>query len=321
MDHKKDEFERKRKREQSGESSKTVNNKENMASLDKVQETVDNASFNPATSNDSLMRLILDVQLTVNKINNKFDAQNEKVDELANDIHRAGGVEDRLQCVIDESDHIGSVVNVLQEQNKLLIKEMSIMKGYIEKLENRVESQQKQITDIIGRNMRENLIINGLKEEENENLKEKFEKFVKVNLGIKDNIRIDRIHRFGQKQTGKSPRPRSIVAKFHDYNEKEGNEFTGRAVTTTTYQETREALKQILRDQLIIRADHNITVYRFTDKDGRIHDGFDDDGEFGAGSTLLKYLQENNVTNKLVVVSRVSGEKLGPLSNRALDKL
>ncbi|KAJ8311168.1 hypothetical protein KUTeg_011281 [Tegillarca granosa] len=276
MDHKKDEFERKRKREQSGESSKTVNNKENMASLDKVQETVDNASFNPATSNDSLMRLILDVQLTVNKINNKFDAQNEKVDELANDIHRAGGVEDRLQCVIDESDHIGSVVNVLQEQNKLLIKEMSIMKGYIEKLENRVESQQKQITDIIGRNMRENLIINGLKEEENENLKEKFEK---------------------------------------------GNEFTGRAVTTTTYQETREALKQILRDQLIIRADHNITVYRFTDKDGRIHDGFDDDGEFGAGSTLLKYLQENNVTNKLVVVSRVSGEKLGPLSNRALDKL
>ncbi|KAJ8299978.1 hypothetical protein KUTeg_021497 [Tegillarca granosa] len=34
----------------------------------------------------------------------------------------------------------------------------------------------------------------------------------------------------------------------------------------------------------------------------RIHDGFDDDGVFDAGSTI-KYLQKNNVENKLVVVS------------------
>lgn len=35
-------------------------------------------------------------------------------------------------------------------------------------------SQQKPITDIMGRNMRENLIINGLNESRGENVKEKF---------------------------------------------------------------------------------------------------------------------------------------------------
>ncbi|KAJ8321499.1 hypothetical protein KUTeg_000949 [Tegillarca granosa] len=42
------------------------------------------------------------------------------------------------------------------------------------------------------------------------------------------------------------------------------------------------------------------------------HQGYDDDGEFGAGSKLLKLLKDNKHDNVLVVVSRYAGDKLGP---------
>ncbi|KAJ8305013.1 hypothetical protein KUTeg_018596 [Tegillarca granosa] len=47
---------------------------------------------------------------------------------------------------------------------------------------------------------------------------------------------------------------------------------------------------------------HNIVSYRFTDDKGVMHDGIDDDGEYGG---------EEGITNSLVVVSRVFGQKLG----------
>ncbi|KAJ8316163.1 hypothetical protein KUTeg_006177, partial [Tegillarca granosa] len=67
--------------------------------------------------------------------------------------------------------------------------------------------------------MRENLNINGLREEEGKNLKEKFNKFIVTKLGItNEQIIIDRIHRFGKRNKNY---PQPIVAKFNEYNQKE----------------------------------------------------------------------------------------------------
>ncbi|KAJ8316669.1 hypothetical protein KUTeg_005778 [Tegillarca granosa] len=91
-----------------------------------------------------------------------------------------------------------------------------------------------------------------------------------------------------------------------------GNVFIGRATNVSTYGETREAVRQILRKPDIITATHNSYAYSFTDIHGKQHQGYDDDGEFGAGSKLLKLLKDNKHDNVLVVVSRYAGDKLGP---------
>ncbi|KAJ8316060.1 hypothetical protein KUTeg_006074 [Tegillarca granosa] len=92
-----------------------------------------------------------------------------------------------------------------------------------------------------------------------------------------------------------------------------GDAFTGRATKVKTYNETREAVRQILRNPETISAIHNIYAYKFTDKDGKTHKGFEDDGEFDAGTKLLKHICEHNVDDVLVIVSRNAGDKLDPL--------
>ncbi|KAJ8319570.1 hypothetical protein KUTeg_002884 [Tegillarca granosa] len=76
-----------------------------------------------------------------------------------------------------------------------------------------------------------------------------------------------------------------------------GNVFIGRATNVSTYGETREAVRQILRKPDIITATHNSYAYSFTDIHGKQHQGYDDDGEFGAGSKLLKLLKDNKHDN------------------------
>ena len=68
----------------------------------------------------------------------------------------------------------------------------------------------------------------------------------------------------------------------------------------------------IMRTDTVASASHNIYAYRFTSQDGSIHEGSDDDGEHGAGRSLLKAMADNEITNALVVVSRWFGGKIGP---------
>ena len=92
------------------------------------------------------------------------------------------------------------------------------MKSYIVRLEQKVESQQKQITDIVSRNMRENAIFTGIPEAETD-LRAYLKTFFSDDLGLNgEEIKIDRVHRFGQKNDN---RPRPVVAHFHDFADRE----------------------------------------------------------------------------------------------------
>ena len=99
-------------------------------------------------------------------------------------------------------------------------KDMTLMKSYIVRLEQKVESQQKQITDIVSRNMSENAIFTGIPEAETD-LRAYLKTFFSDDLGLNgEEIKIDRVHRFGQK-TDNINRPRPVVAHFHDYADRE----------------------------------------------------------------------------------------------------
>ena len=72
------------------------------------------------------------------------------------------------------------------------------------------------------------------------------------------------------------------------------------------------ALYAIYRDLRVARATSNMSAYRIQAKD-RVIEHYDDDNEHGAGSRIMEYLRQNNITNTLVCVSRWHGGKhLGP---------
>ncbi|XP_071138867.1 uncharacterized protein [Mytilus edulis] len=62
-----------------------------------------------------------------------------------------------------------------------------------------------------------------------------------------------------------------------------GHTYCVTAAVTTTYAEVREAARQIMQGP-VAACTYNALVYRFTDKDGHKHDGYDDDGDYGIGS-------------------------------------
>lgn len=67
----------------------------------------------------------------------------------------------------------------------------------------------------------------------------------------------------------------------------------------------------MVSDPECARADHDIIVCRFRDKSGKIHEDYQDDGEYGAGRKILKEMHDNNVENAAVVVTRVFPKHIG----------
>ena len=63
-----------------------------------------------------------------------------------------------------------------------------------------------------------------------------------------------------------------------------------------------------MRMPTVASASHNGFAYRFTSRNGFVHEGSEDDGENGAGRALLNEFQENGVQNAFVV-SRLYGSK------------
>lgn len=94
--------------------------------------------------------------------------------------------------------------------------------------------------------------------------------------------------------------------------EDNGNRFEAHSTAVDSYEQVRRSIIEIMRIDGVPSATHNVCAYRFVSSDVTIHEGFDDDGEHGAGRQLLRTLTDNEVKNALVVVSQWYGSKIGP---------
>ena len=104
----------------------------------------------------------------------------------------------------------------------------------------------------------------------------------------------------------------TIDVKHTDHKLEEGSTFIGHAAEISKTESVASVLANILQDQVLGTATHNIYAYRIG-RSANIKEGCRDDGEHGAGSRLLKFLREANMTNAMVVVSRFFGGKhMGP---------
>ncbi len=90
--------------------------------------------------------------------------------------------------------------------------------------------------------------------------------------------------------------------------------FVAHLARVHSKQQVQCVLDILMRDSRIARATHNIQAYRFVDpQTGALISDNDDDGEDAAGGRLAQLLQNMQVENVLVVVSRwFGGILLGP---------
>ena len=117
------------------------------------------------------------------------------------------------------------------------------------------------------------------------------------------------------------PKACDILENFNDKSQTEiyqgkqiednGNRFSSHACSVSSVKQVNQGLREILRMPKVSSATHNVYAYIFTNADGVIHEGSDDDGEHGAGRALLQELKDHNVSNCVVVVSRWFSSKIG----------
>ena len=85
-----------------------------------------------------------------------------------------------------------------------------------------------------------------------------------------------------------------------------GSTFRGHNVPIQTQDDIIPALHAVYSDERVARATHNIYAYRLQTGNG-IVEHYEDDREWGAGRLLLKLLKDNDITGKLVCVTRWYG--------------
>ena len=91
-------------------------------------------------------------------------------------------------------------------------------------------------------------------------------------------------------------------------------------VAVNTQDDIVPALHVLYADSRIARATHNIYAYRLQNGNS-ITEHYEDDGEWGAGRVLLNLLKDNNITNRLVCVTRwYGGTHLGKTRFRYIEE-
>ncbi|KAJ8307584.1 hypothetical protein KUTeg_014865 [Tegillarca granosa] len=88
-----------------------------------------------------------------------------------------------------------------------------------------------------------------------------------------------------------------------------GSNFIAVGANTSSLNEVRRFYKKVSIEPKYAKCNHCILVYRHRDEEAKIHQGYNDDGEHGAGRKLLEYLTRNNNVNVGIVVTRWYGGK------------
>ena len=121
-----------------------------------------------------------------------------------------------------------------------------------------------------------------------------------------------------EKQSPPSPSP-PLMTLFHSNTPLIDRKsiFEAHVAPVTSVQQVELVMQQLLQNNRIRRATHNIMAYRIeAEAAGRLSfmiQDYDDDGESAAGARLLKLLELSQCKNVVVVVSRwFGGTLLGP---------
>ena len=139
-------------------------------------------------------------------------------ESLKEDLWGDDGIEQKIIYIAQQSEDTEQNVEEIQKENKTLRREVDLLKAIVIKLDRKVTEQDREITDLKGRSMRDNLMIHRFRENSSENLIVDIPKAIKKEYGV--DLKFVRIHRIGPPRRG-SDQPRPIVGKLENPEKKE----------------------------------------------------------------------------------------------------
>ena len=384
------------------EESDSVSDKLLLDALLKIQASL--------TQNNNIL------QQNLNQINTRIDSVSQKQDELSKSVHGTDGIKSSVNELQETVGSNTDTIDTLQTENRQLRHELEIMKNIVIQTVHRVERSEEKIANLSVHNMKNNILIHVVAENESEVLSDSVPTLLKTELHMdvsfsslyrmgnitqpsapkggarqkdpkpriivgrlsnphqkssilqaakdNDNIRItsqypeemrDKRSRLYKVQddckdkeipcqikgdklvfTDKKtifrekvviPTPEDVLCAVSDSNARkkldkikvttgevfksQGNFIVSQACAAESFTNVRNFALKVLSDEASIPADSNVLVYRFTDNKGEIQEGWSNDREYGAGQGILKTLQDENVMNVAVVMSRKVGQHLG----------
>ena len=125
----------------------------------------------------------------------------------------------RLSGLSECAEDLAENLKTMQQENEHLRKRLAIAEGTIIRSEKKISILEAKIVDLTSRSMKENVILKGMKEEEQENsetLEAKVMSFFQKDLSIPQremaHITVERIHRIGKFMKGKT---RNVIVKLN----------------------------------------------------------------------------------------------------------
>ena len=216
-------------------------------------------------------------------ISGNFQISNDKFDKLNKDLKKSmESINDKITFIERDLEQLKEDLNVGDQlrEDRLNRLEEKVKSGVDSDELKKVREKMREIED---RSRRNNIRIEGLKENERESWEDTERKVQEVfvnNLGL-NNIKIERAHRVGRRD-GNGERPRTVVLKLLDFKDKEKVLSKRKKLTNTNIfinedfcKETVEIRKSLmpkvkeLREQgkyAIISYDKIVSRERFTNK-------------------------------------------------------
>ena len=161
---------------------------------------------------------VIDTSLrTITAKIDSFNTLQESVNNIQKDLWNEDGLDDRIRYIGQQHEDNLSEIESLKIENVSLRKELQLLKSIVVNLDRKVTQQEKEIVDLRGRSMRDNILIHNLAEEENENLDTKVRKLISDHLQLE--VSFVRIHRNGPRRP--NGKPRTITGKLQQPSDKD----------------------------------------------------------------------------------------------------
>lgn len=164
-----------------------------------------------------IQQSLQDIQHRLNGLEELRSELQSVKESLREDLWGTDSLKQKIEYVAQQAEDTVQNVETIHKENKNLRREVDLLKAIVIKLDRKVSEQDREITDLKSRSMRDNILIHRFKESSNENLMLDIPSAIKKVYGV--DLKFVRIHRIGPPRRG--PVPRTIVGKLEHYDKKE----------------------------------------------------------------------------------------------------
>ena len=179
---------------------------------------------------------------TVDSMAKKMDTKSSPIKDIDKESNQEEDIVTKIKETVPEwfSEAFSYIIRTIKEESSTAITAQNQLQSKIESLECRISDLEShkaeqdlvisklknEVDNLEAYSRRDNLVVEGIQESPDENLRDKVTDFLKTKLNQQDasNIQLSRVHRLGKplhQSSHVSMRPRPVIIHFQNYADRE----------------------------------------------------------------------------------------------------